>query len=64
MLICLDLLTQDRRIGWEQGRSPHSSAKDRLMHKGAIESGDSSGYESGTNIPRLAWRKPATVGEI
>lgn len=47
----------------EHGHSPHSSANNRLMDKRAIESGDSSGYESGTNIPRLAWRKPETVEE-
>lgn len=51
-------LRDDRRAG----RYAHSSPKS--TDKRAIESGDSSGYESGATILRLPWTKQETVEEI
>lgn len=47
----------DRKSSREYGRSPRESIKDRLMEKGVLESGDSSGYESGAQTNRSLWRK-------
>ncbi|KNA12348.1 hypothetical protein SOVF_126780 [Spinacia oleracea] len=49
----------DRRTSREHLISGQSTARDRMM----IESGDSSGYESGVSISRLPWRKQETVEE-
>ncbi|CAO2817777.1 unnamed protein product [Amaranthus hypochondriacus] len=53
----------DHRTTREHGISGLRTARGRLMDNRAIESGDSSGYESGVSIPRLPWRKQETVEE-
>ena len=54
---------QDHRTTREHGISVLRTARAKLMDNLAIESGDSSGYESGVSIPRLPWRKQETVEE-
>ncbi|XP_021729647.1 probable serine/threonine-protein kinase At1g01540 [Chenopodium quinoa] len=54
---------EDRRTSREHGISSNSTARGRMMDNRVIESGDSSGYESGVSIPRLPWRKEETVEE-
>ncbi|KAK9271182.1 hypothetical protein L1049_026771 [Liquidambar formosana] len=50
----------DRRVSREHGRSQRDGMKERLMERLMIESGDSSGYESGTQTNRSLWRKQET----
>ncbi|KAH7848450.1 hypothetical protein Vadar_002867 [Vaccinium darrowii] len=47
----------ERRAGREHGRLHRGSIKERLMEKGVIESGDSSGYESSAQAYKSLWRK-------
>ncbi|PQQ14343.1 putative serine/threonine-protein kinase [Prunus yedoensis var. nudiflora] len=44
----------DRRAGREYGRSPRDASR---MDKRVIESGDSSGYDSGAQTNQSLWRK-------
>ncbi|KAF8405002.1 hypothetical protein HHK36_009897 [Tetracentron sinense] len=46
----------DRRAGRDLGRT-HRDGHDRLIEKRVAESGDSSGYDSGTQANRARWRK-------
>lgn len=54
---------QDRRTSREHGISGQNTARGRILENRAIDSGDSSGYESGVSIHRLPWRKQETVEE-
>lgn len=54
---------QDRRAGREHGRSQPDGLRDRFLEKRMIESGDSSGYESGAQNNRTLWKKPEEVEE-
>ncbi|XP_057974237.1 probable serine/threonine-protein kinase At1g01540 [Malania oleifera] len=48
---------EDRKAARENGHSQRDIVKERLMEKRMIESGDSSGYESGAQTNRSLWRK-------
>ncbi|KAL6317345.1 hypothetical protein AAG906_030098 [Vitis piasezkii] len=54
---------QDRRAGREHGRLQRDGMKDRFLEKRMIESGDSSGYESGAQNNRSLWKKPEELVE-
>ncbi|GAB4852205.1 hypothetical protein Ancab_016397 [Ancistrocladus abbreviatus] len=47
----------DRRGGRDHGRTHRYGMSERSTEKQMIESGDSSGCESGAPVPRLPWRK-------
>lgn len=47
----------DRRTGRDQIRPQHNGVKDRFSENTINESGDSSGYDSGIQTTRSAWRK-------
>lgn len=54
----------DRRGGRDNGRPQRDGIRERLMEKRAIESGDSSGYESGALTDRSSlWRKQEPIEE-